>query len=341
MAPRKPNPASAIGPDPSKIDDDTTAYLGTSLVDEDELAKMVTSGLLAENQAFAPGKAVVPKPSDNRTVVFAVFFEAGLRFPCNVLWLEILCLFQVELPQLSPSALVRIAIFHWACRTARFEPRAGLFDAIFYATVNSKTVVTPAGMKKIAFGSVNFNVRPKHSDLWPVNAAMSKWDRHWMSKWFYHSILFEAGSESAKALRWHRRAIAPNQKPKVTVDGAIEARFALLRKTWQVEVSPDEEVDGLTRLIMPEGANTLTLAQADTEARKMIGDVSVAEYSQLLMRQAAGRANRLYDGELPPRAKPFKADGDEGTSRKWMRGQVKLAPRKQKAPAATDSDADD
>nr|BAD03497.1 HGWP repeat containing protein-like [Oryza sativa Japonica Group] len=79
----------------------------------------------------------------------------------------------------------------------------------------------------------------------------------------------------------------------------------------------------------------LTLAQADTEARRMIGDVSVTEYSQLLTRQVAGWANRVYDGDLPPRAKPFKADGDEGTSRKHMRGQVKLAP------ASSDFDADE
>jgi hypothetical protein len=208
-------------------------------------------------------------------------------------------------------------------------------------------------MKKMAFGSMNFNVRPERSDLWPVNATMSKWDCHWMSKWFYHSIPFEAGSESAKALRWHRRAIALNRKPKVTVDGAMEARFTLLRKvcsrlschdlveefcmlqifplfqTWQVEVSPNEEVDGLPKLVMLEGANgeslisymylyftlssysavnmitrfvfaVLTLAQADTEARKMIGDVSIAEYSQLLTWRPAGRANKVYDGELPP-----------------------------------------
>lgn len=178
MAPRKPNPASATSPNPGRIDDDTTAFLGASLVDDDELAKLVSASLLVEGKAFAPGKAVVPKHGDNRTMVFAVFFEVGLQFPCNVLLPEILRLFQVELPQLSPSALVRVTIFDWACRTARFEPSAELFGAVFYGTVNSKTVVTPAGTKKTAFGSVNFNVRPERSDLWPVNAAMSKWDRH-------------------------------------------------------------------------------------------------------------------------------------------------------------------
>jgi hypothetical protein len=143
MAPRKPNPASAKGLDPGRVDDDSTAFLGVSLMDDVELAKLVSSGALVEGQAFAPGKAVVPKPTDNRTVVFAVFFEAGLRFPCNVLLQEILRLFQVELPQLSPSALVRIAIFNWACRTSGFGPNAELFSAIFFATVNSKTVIPP------------------------------------------------------------------------------------------------------------------------------------------------------------------------------------------------------
>nr|AAT47107.1 hypothetical protein [Oryza sativa Japonica Group] len=258
----------------------------------------------------------------------------GLRFPCNVLLPEILRLFKVELPQLSPSALVRIAIFDWACRTSGFEPNAELFGAIFFATVNSKTVITPTGTKKTEFRSVNFNVHPERSDLWPVNAAMSKWDRHWMARWFYHSIPFEAGSDSAKALRCRRRAIAPNRKPKITVDGAMEARFVLLRKVcsrlscrdlveefcmlrifplsqaWQVTVDQGEEVDGLPNLILPEGTNT------------------------------SGRANRVYNSELPPRANPHKADDDAGPSRKRMRGQVKLAPRKRRVPASSDSDAD-
>nr|ABA96163.1 hypothetical protein LOC_Os12g11490 [Oryza sativa Japonica Group] len=346
MAPRKPNPASATGPDPGRIDDDTTAFLGASLVDDDELAKLVSSGVVVEEQAFTPGKAMVPKPGDNRTVVFAIFFEAGLRFPCNVWLPEILRLFQ-------------------ACWTARFEPSAELFGAVFFATMNSKTVVTLARTKKTAFGSVNFNVRLERSDLWLVNAAMSKWDRHWMAKWYYYSITFEAGSEAAKALRCRRRAIAPNRKPKVAVDGAMEARFALLRKicsrlscrdlveefcmlhifplsqSWQVVVDQDEEVDGLPKLVPPAGVNVLTLDQADAEARKMIGDVSVTEFSQLLKRQAAGRANRVYDGELPSRMNPLRVDDAAGPSRKRMRGEVKSAPRKRRALASTDSDADD
>nr|CAH66309.1 OSIGBa0135K14.6 [Oryza sativa] len=310
MAPRKPNTVLARGPDPGRVDDDSTAFLGVSLVDDVELAKLV------------------------------------------------------ELPRLSPSELVRISIFDWACQTSEFEPSAELFGAIFFATVNSKTVVTPAGTKKTVFGSMNFNVHPEQSDLWPVNAAMSKWDRHWMARWFYHTIPFEAVSDSPKALRCRRRAIAPNRKPKIAVDGAMEARFVLLRKvcsrltcrdlveefcmlrifplsqSWQVTVDQGEEVDGLPKLVLLEGTNMLTLDQAEAETRRMIGNVSVVEYSQLLTRQAAGQANRVYNGELPPRANPHKADDDAGPSRKRTRGQVKLAPRKRRVPASSDSDAD-
>nr|XP_015629148.1 uncharacterized protein LOC107280246 [Oryza sativa Japonica Group] len=223
---------------------------------------------------------------------------------------------------------------------------------------------------------------------------MSKWDRHWMARWFYHTIPFKAGSDSAKALRCRRRAIAPNRKIKIAVNDAMEARFALLRKvcsrlscrdlveefcmlrifplsqSWQVAVEQGEEVDGLPKLVLPEVTNgkmpfrnallrfvillcstlnvatpfifvVLTLDQADTEARRMIGDVSVVEYSQLLTRQAAGRANQVYNGELPPRANPHKVDDDAGPLRKRTRGQVKLAPRKRRVPISSDSDADD
>ena len=85
----------------------------------------------------------------------------------------------------------------------------------------------------------------------------------------------------------------------------------------------------------------LILVQAETEAWKMVGDVSITEYSQLLTRKVDGRANRVHDGDLPSREKPSKADGDEGTSKKRKRGQAKSAPQKRKAPASTDSDAND
>nr|BAD03493.1 hypothetical protein [Oryza sativa Japonica Group] len=65
MAPRKPAPASTTGLDPGKIDEEHTGYLGASLIDEAELAKLVSIRVVTEEQAFASGKAVVPKPDEN------------------------------------------------------------------------------------------------------------------------------------------------------------------------------------------------------------------------------------------------------------------------------------
>lgn len=142
-------------------------------------------------------------------------------------------------------------------------------------------------------------------------------------------------------------------------------------QSLQIEVDRDEEADGLPKLVMPKGGAksrlllpymylyfalfpclapdmirhfvfvVLILIQAEAEARKVICDVSTTEYSQLLTRQAAGRANHMCDGDLPSRAKPSEVDGDEGTSKKRKREQVKSAPRKRKAPASIDSDAND
>nr|CAH65938.1 OSIGBa0102N07.4 [Oryza sativa] len=168
-------------------------------------------------------------------------------------------------------------------QTMWYAQRRALW-AIFFATVNSKIVITPAGTKKTVFGSVNFNVRPERSDLWPVNATMSKWDRHWMARWFYHTIPFEAGSESAKALRCRCRAIVPNRRPKIAVDGAMEAQFILLWKRLG-------------------GRTGFTMANC-------------------------------FPGRIPKRP-------TTGPSRKRMRGQVKLAPKKRRVPASSYSDADD
>lgn len=93
MAPRKPAPALTTGPNPGKIGKEHTGILVASLIDETDLAKLVSAGAIAEGQAFTSSKAVVPKPRENQTVVFAAFFDAGLRFPCNVVLPEVLRLF--------------------------------------------------------------------------------------------------------------------------------------------------------------------------------------------------------------------------------------------------------
>lgn len=67
-----------------------------------------------------------------------------------------------------------------------------------------------------------------------------------------------------------------------------------------------------------------TLEDAETEASKMVGALTTAEFAHLLQRQTNSPVNRVHSGELPGRSIPSKAgDDDVGTSRKRKREVAK------------------
>lgn len=135
---------------------------------------MVLAGVTTEGQASWPVDDEVQRPGDGRTVVFAAFFDAGLRLLCDDFLASVLEIYEARLPQLSPSAIAKLSVFTWMCRTSGFAPSAELFALLFTASASTKDVHTPAGPKKSVFGSVNFNLRPERSDSWPVPASMPK-----------------------------------------------------------------------------------------------------------------------------------------------------------------------
>lgn len=170
------------------------------------------------------------------------------------------------------------------CRTCGFTPTAELFATLFMVCVATKDDNTLAGPKKTVFGSVNFMLRPKRSDAWPVLVSMAKWDRNSMQKWFYIDNPYfskddSAEDDKAKWLRFRRLSIAMIIKPNVDVDGVLEARLILLRKVahrlstrdlcekfcmlqisplardWGITTAEGEEVLGLSRLMLPPGIN--------------------------------------------------------------------------------------
>ena len=222
----------------------------------------------------------MPEPGDSRTVVFAAYFTAGLRLPCDDFLPSVLLMYEVKLPQLSPSAFPKLAVFAWMCRTCGFVPTAELFATLFTACASTKDVQTPEGPRKTIFGCVNFMLRLERSDAWPVPASMAKWDRNWMQKWFYVNNPYSSKDDQANWLPFERSAVTINAKPTVEIDGALEARLILLRKvarrlstrdlceefcllrtsplarTWDVSVNEGEEVLGLPRLVLPAGAES-------------------------------------------------------------------------------------
>nr|ABA97146.1 retrotransposon protein, putative, Ty3-gypsy subclass [Oryza sativa Japonica Group] len=83
MAPRKSTKAGSTGEDLGSLGKGWSCFLDKSLVKEADLDELVSSGSLTEGQGSCGGEAVVPSPGDGRTVVFAAYFAAGVRFPCD------------------------------------------------------------------------------------------------------------------------------------------------------------------------------------------------------------------------------------------------------------------
>jgi hypothetical protein len=87
-----------------------------------------------------------------------------------------------------------------------------------------------------------------------------------------------------------------------------------------------------------------TLEDADIEASKMIGALTTAEFDRLVQRQADGRVNRVYTGELPSRSNPSWAGDDKaGTSKKRKRAVAKggHVQTRRSAKAAVESDGEE
>lgn len=91
-------------------------------------------------------------------------------------------------------------------------------------------------------------------------------------------------------------------------------------------------------------STVLSLPQAEGEARKMIGKLTINEYSQLLTCQTGCQANRVFFGEFSARTNPIKVviiDEDAEPPKKRKRAKGKGAPRKRRPVSPVDSDTDD
>jgi hypothetical protein len=73
------------------------------------------------------GAESVLVPHENEAVVFKVFFTAGLCMPPHPVLLDILCMFWVQLHQLTPNAIVQISKFIWAATSCGDRPTVDVF----------------------------------------------------------------------------------------------------------------------------------------------------------------------------------------------------------------------
>jgi hypothetical protein len=122
----------------------------------------------------------IPKPKDDKVVVFKSFFRAGLRFPLSEMIGEVLDNFKIFLHQLTPNAIVRLSIFIWALRSKGMDPNAEAFCRVHELHYQTKAREDELHEN---FGCYNFAYR-KDMKV-PVLSYRTKWPTGWKSEWFY------------------------------------------------------------------------------------------------------------------------------------------------------------
>lgn len=126
----------------------------------------------------------MPKPWEDEAVVFATFFDAGLRLPCMALLEWVLRLYRVELAQLTPNSLVKLAVFEWILCSTGTSGERRLFT--YRHDGHCQPMKKKNTGETLDFGSVNFQSKPHCQMYVPALAARNQWDSDWTRKWFYH-----------------------------------------------------------------------------------------------------------------------------------------------------------
>jgi len=75
-------------------------------------------GVLEAGMARPPlDGEIEAKPHSDKVVVFRDFFIAGLRFPRDLVVVEIFKLFDVYTHQMTPTSFVRLNLYMWLTKT--------------------------------------------------------------------------------------------------------------------------------------------------------------------------------------------------------------------------------
>jgi hypothetical protein len=154
-----------------------------STVSEDDMTLMKKLGYFGESESklvrFARDK-IIPKPRDDKVIVFKSFFRAGLQCPLNDMIGEVLKNFEIYLHQLTPNAIVRLSVCIWALRSQRMDANAEAFSWVH--ELHYQTKARADGLHR-NFGCYNFEYRKDTKA--PVIGYRTKWPTGWTNEWFY------------------------------------------------------------------------------------------------------------------------------------------------------------
>jgi hypothetical protein len=106
---------SNIDTDPSELmkrdKPEPTLRFGPSLMSVALIELYVERGYFPVGVCHLPKAEETPSPEDAECVVFRGCFVAGLRFPLDLVVLEILARFKVKIHQLMPNAVIQLSKF--------------------------------------------------------------------------------------------------------------------------------------------------------------------------------------------------------------------------------------
>ena len=172
-------------------DADVSWALGPSWVREAELRELEDLGALVPGAWRVPlAHEGVPAPKPEETVVFLAYFEAGLRLPCVELVRDILALYSMELPMLTPGAVVHLSAFEWLLRMNDASGTGRSFAALhnaMYCPELRKVCYSggEVGEAHLMYGCVAF--APKTAEAFPATAGPGDWGE-WTRGWFYCAV---------------------------------------------------------------------------------------------------------------------------------------------------------
>jgi hypothetical protein len=122
-----------------------------------------------------------PAPEVDKVVVYRSFMKAGLQFPLDKFFVEVLKTFGIYLHQITPEAIIKMGIFIWAMRSQGLEPNAKCFCNMHELSYETKA--TGKEQYHNNFGCYDFVPCSDVSYLFAT--SRKRWPGAWMQEWFY------------------------------------------------------------------------------------------------------------------------------------------------------------
>jgi hypothetical protein len=161
-----------------------TVEFGISRISSVRVQDMQQLGYFGNGVGRVPGAEEIPE-SEGEIVVFEAFFTIGLRLPVHRFVAEVLQMYDMQIHQLTPNAVVALAKYVWAVTLYGGQPSIEVFAKNYCLHWQKRKI----GRKIAQFGSCTFTPRTGKTSAEVVElvpCARNKWS-NWYDYWFYVS----------------------------------------------------------------------------------------------------------------------------------------------------------